>query len=158
MVPSVDLWIISLKMSHLLFQTIRGILIWKHLVRKYQINDKCVVIVLPENDKDWNECALKYLPFYIKRKRASRSLLISAKGVLSSTNWDADKIVFFSDDKIRCLMQYYMLWKFFPGIVFFYRSFPQDNISDQILSKSQVTIEELICYGFYRLREVPSDV
>ena len=87
------------------------------------------------------------------------SLVIFNQGVdVEETFLPDGEAVALSEDKIRCLVQYYLLWKFFPGIVFFYRSFPQDNITEQILSKSRVTIEELICHGFYRLREVPSDV
>ena len=146
-------------MIHQLIQAFKGFLTWKHLVRKYNINDRCVVIVLPEDDDEWNECALKYLPSFMKRKSANRSLVIFKQAVdMARTVLPDSEVGALAEEKIRFLMQYYLLWKFFPGIVFFYRSFPRDNITEQILSKSRVTIEELICLGFYRLREVPSDV
>ena len=49
--------------------------IWRRLKIKYRINYDCVVIILTEQDEEWNKTALKYLPDYMKRKSAKKALV-----------------------------------------------------------------------------------
>lgn len=49
--------------------------IWRRLKIKYRIDCDCVVIILTEQDEEWNKTALKYLPDYMKRKSAKKALV-----------------------------------------------------------------------------------
>ena len=50
--------------------------LWNIIVKKYDINYNKVVIVLPEDNDEWNRTALKYLPNYMQRKSVEEAVII----------------------------------------------------------------------------------
>jgi len=138
---------------------LKGRLEWLLLKVKYRINYDKVVLVLPESDEEWNYYALIHLPDYIKRKNAEKAviLLSNQKSYDAATSLFGKNftIVNYSIIKMNRLLKYYCLYRFFDNIVFFYLNQPQDNLSEIILKQGIVSKEELICLGFYCLRNVP---
>ena len=141
-------------------KALAGKQLWDQIKTENHISDSTVVIVLPENDEIWNRCAYRYLPCFMKRKGAAEAQIIVSEtnpGFDGAQSREYHKIVL-GDECIRSLMDYYLLHRFFDNIVFFYKDHPRDNHASQMVEKGYVTMEEIICYGFYRLREVPIDV
>jgi len=137
--------------------------LWNSIKTGFGINNNTVVIVLPENNSMWNEAALKYLPDYLKRKNADNAVVLTTENTFIEKMGSGEKsdIVSFhkiSSESLKSLMDYYCLHRFFDKIVFFYLDYPQDNRSSFILNATEVTMDELVCLGFYRLREVPAHV
>lgn len=140
-------------------EAFRGYLVWKRLKRKYGIDDRYAIIVLPESRRKWNQCAVKYLPDYMKRKRADKVLIVvSDKSEGYEAEEFAEAIVLLSEEDIRLLMKLYCLIRYSDKIVFFYLNYPRDNMSEMILEKGDISMDEVICLGLYQLREVPLHV
>ena len=139
-----------------------GWTLWKKLMKQYHIDYQTVVLLLPEKDTEWNDCALKYLPDYMERKSASSAVvLVPEKGlgkIVESRNIPGCKPYFFPRYKMGLLLKYYCLYRFFDNIVFLYLDQPRDNLSRLILEQGTVNVEEMICLGFYNLRRVPHHV
>lgn len=133
--------------------------LWNIIVKKYDINYNKVVIVLPEDNDEWNRTALKYLPNYMQRKSVEEAVIIVDN---NKKNIEKNKIkcnvVKLSSYAIRLLMQYYCFYRFFDNIVFFYLNYPRDNLTKLVLEQGNITMDEWICLGFYKLREVPNNV
>ena len=133
--------------------------IWGRLKIKYRINYDCVVIILTEQDEEWNKTALKYLPDYMKRKSAKKALVFYTENCTLKylEPYMTDNIQTFKmkELQVRRLLRYYCLYRFFDNVVFFSLEEPKDNNSREILSHEEITKEELICLGFYCLRCVP---
>lgn len=141
-------------------KALAGKQLWDQIKTENHISDSTVVIVLPESDEIWNRCAYRYLPFFMKRKGAAEAqIIVSEMGSGSDVELSKEyHTIVIDDEHIRLLMDYYLLHRFFDNIVFFYKDHPRDNHASQMVEKGYVTVEEIICYGFYRLREVPIDV
>lgn len=135
--------------------------IWKWLKIKYRINYDCVVIILTEQDEEWNKLALKYLQDYMKRKSAKKALIFYTGNCTLKylEPYMTDNIQMFKmkELQVRRLIRYYCLYRFFDNIVFFSLEEPKDNNGREILSNGKITKKELICLGFYCLRYVPDD-
>ena len=131
--------------------------LWNIIVKKYDINYNKVVIVLPEDNDEWNRTALKYLPNYMQRKSVEEAVIIvnNNEKILNKIKC---KVVKLSSYAISLLMQYYCFYRFFDNIVFFYLNYPRDNLTKLVLEQGNITMDEWICLGFYKLREVPNNV
>ena len=137
--------------------------LWFSFKKKYHFDDNTVVIMLPENNKQWNDLAIYYLDGYMKRKNVDHSFVFCAdKQYLEECilNNKRENYHFSYCDKwkMQRLMDYYCLHQFSDKIVFFYLNYPHDNKSQYILDSTEVSIDELICHSFYRLRKVPEHV
>ena len=146
-----------------LIRALRGCFVWKRIKRKYHIDERTAVIVLPENDVVWNQAALKYLPDYIIRKNADRAIVFltdESKESISTDYIDNDNISFECIKRFQaCLLSdYYCLNRFYDKIQIFFLDYPYDNKSGDILNNTDVTADELVCLSFYILREVPAHV
>ena len=141
----------------------RGRFSWTRLCKKYKINDHTVVVFFPESNKEWNSTALHYLPDFLKRKKTDHAIVFFSKEndieTITSFQLGSEfRCAQISTNQMKLLMDYYCLHRFSDKIVFFYLDYPKDNCSIKILEKTDVTMDELVCLGFYRLREVPSHV
>lgn len=142
-----------------LYHAFRGRMIWERLCRKYSVKSSCVTIVLAEDNAPWNACALRYLPAFMGRKSANRALILVKNGIhidrnavlYAALNWITEK-------EAEYLLNYYTLFRFSDNLVFFYTNRPQNNQSEFTLKYTDVTMDELVCLGLYRLREVPQYV
>lgn len=164
-----------------LYHALRGRMIWKRLCGKYGIDSFCVTIVLAEDDALWNACALRYLPAFMKRKSANRALILAKSGIHIDTGEGKNEVHTdtgevkngvciktgeakntllkrIKEKEAEYLLSYYTLFRFSDNLVFFYTNRPQDNRSEFALKHTEVTMDELICLGLYRLREVPQYV
>lgn len=140
-----------------------GPLLWLFLKTKYHIDYKTVVIMLPERNIEWNDTALCYLNDYMKKKKADHSVIFCADKVymeecLSKGICVDNHFYYYTKLKMQRLMDYYCLHQFSDKIVFFYLNYPHDNKSQYVLDSTEVSIDELICHSFYRLRKVPEHV
>ena len=153
----------TIKIIKLYCKTLHEAFTWHQIRRKYNIDENTVVVALPEKHCDWNEIAIKYLPDYIKRKNADRAVVLVVDETIVDkrrTECNSDLVLYrlIEPECLKKLMKYYSLHRFFDKIVFFYLEYPKDNKSSFILNSTEVTMDELVCLGFYRLREVPSHV
>ncbi len=143
------------------FSIVLGFLDWRKAVRKYHIDNKTVVLFLPENVTEWNKTALKYLPQFMSRKKANRAVVLVHQSCRIEKTSPKGKEILFEYVKgtyIKNIMAYYTLHRFSDKVVFFYLDYPRDNYSKIILRETEVSMDELICLGLYRLREVPEIV
>ena len=150
-------------MKNGLIRALRGCFVWKRIKRKYHIDERTAVIVLPENNVVWNQVALKYLPDYIIRKNADRAIVFltdESKDSISADFKNLDNISFESIKRSQAnlLADYYCLNRFYDKIQIFFLDYPYDNRSGYVLNTTDVTADELVCLGFYVLREVPAHV
>ena len=144
-----------------LWGMIRGYIIWNRLVGRYNIEKNDAVLVLPESDDDWNQCGIKYFPFYMERKGCSRALVFVTRSGVTAVDVQTDerfRVVELDSGKMHDLLGYYCLFRFFNNIVFLCFREPRDNLSEFVLKNTNISLEELICMGIYRLREVPANV
>ena len=140
----------------------RGRRLWARLRSRYQIKYDCAVLILPERNPEWNREILRCLPAYIARKQVPRGLVLTTNpdSGACAREFACDNITHghISEKDVRLLVQYYSLKRFYDYILFFYFHVPRDNLSGEILSYGDISMKELICYGFYKLREVPAHV
>ena len=143
------------------------IIYWYTIKKIYRINEKTVVIFVPEVVYKWNAVVLKYLPTYIKRKSAEYAIVFATEDNQNDIRelcyqyckYNNVDIKVINRIKMKRLMDYYCLYRFFDSIVFFFLNYPKDdNRSYYILGTTDVTMKELVCLGFYHLREVPKYV
>ncbi|MGN0938904.1 MAG: hypothetical protein ACI4OD_05550 [Selenomonas sp.] len=146
-------------MASALLKAFAGKIFWEILSRRYSVDQDTVCLVLPEDDAAWNQCAWDYLPYYVHRKVAKRVLVLEAYqagNYQKTAGLKCDVCTCrLPDVVLRLLMQYYMVYRFTDNIAFLYLDWPQDNMSARILAQGNVARKELICLGFYHLREVP---
>ena len=140
----------------------KGRLVWRSLKRKFNIDYNKVVIVMPEKDKAWNMCAIKYLPHFMKRKNAQEVVLLvpcDTANDLSDFNDDRIKVQIISQQEVTWLFCYYLMYKFFDNIVFLYLDEPEkDNKCRIAMERCNISMDEIICLCFYKLRQVPNHV
>lgn len=142
-----------------LYHAFQGKRIWECYCRKYSISNSCVTIVLMEDYALWNACAIRYLPAFMKRKSAKRALILVKNGLHIDISEVRNAVLKRIKEKdAERLLNYYTLFRFSDNLVFFYTNRPQDNRSEFILKHTEITMDELICLGLYRLREVPEYV
>ncbi len=138
--------------------------IWKRMLKQFWIDYDTAMLVLPEKDEAWNECALRYFPDYVRRKCANRSFILvrdrkTAEKVKSiAIGIENCEVLFLPRYKMDLLLKYYCLHKFFDNIVMMYMDEPRDNDTRRILQQGIVSMSEVICLCFYQLREVPKHV
>ena len=138
--------------------------IWKKMMRRLRIDYDTAVLVLPEKDEAWNECALRYFPAYAKRKSAKRSFIIARDRETAEKIKSMDigvencAVLSLARSKMNLLLKYYCLHKFFDNFVMMYMDEPHDNDTKRILQQGNVSMEEVVCLCFYQLREVPKYV
>lgn len=138
--------------------------LWKKMMKKYRLGYDTAVLLLPEKDESWNECALRYFPDYARRKSASRSFIFARDGETVAKIKAMDiglencDVINMSRFKMDLLLKYFCLHKFFDNIVMMYLDEPHDNDTRRILQQGIVSMEEAVCLCFYQLREVPKHV
>lgn len=133
--------------------------IWRRLKKKYHINYTKVVIILNENNEEWNQYALLHITDYMKQKSASKAIVIYTENVpythIEKYCQKDFYIIKEQEEKILYLNKYYVFARFFDNIVFVSLSYPKDNNANEIIHNGIITKEELICLGFYNLRMIP---
>ena len=149
-------------MWHEFWEAWKGRAIWQSLKNEYNIDYDKIVLVMPEKDEAWNSCALKYLPDFMKRKNAKGAIVCisdAGQGNFSDIFAENIKVHKMSPTEIARLFRYYCMYKFFDNIVFLYLDKPiRDNKSRYAMEKCNISMDELICLCFYKMRQVPSHV
>lgn len=138
-----------------IIRALRGKAKWERLERKYNIRDDCAVLVMCERDRVWNGAFLRFAPFFCQKKECKRMIMfVTAETELPEVSENYELVVI-NDSDVNILLQFYLLIKFSDTIVFCLKDRPNDNKSSYILNNSDVTLDEYVCYGIYKLREVP---
>lgn len=134
--------------------------LWHSMKRKYHINYEKVIIIMSEDDDEWNRMALLHLPDYMERKNVREAVIFLTENIdrdsikrLAGENVELATI---SKECVWYLNKYYCLYRFFDNIVFLSLDMPKDNNGREILGNGVISKEELICLGFYFLRRVPN--
>ena len=140
----------------------KGRSIWYSLKRKYDIDYDKIVIILPEKDSELNMCAIKYVPYFMARKNVCEVIICTFSENIIDTSCLENmtvRIHIMSSEEMELLFCYYRMYKFFDNIVFLYLEGSMDKTNYlNALKRWNITLDELICLCFYKLRRVPEHV
>ncbi|MDR2554235.1 MAG: hypothetical protein LBC64_02295 [Fibromonadaceae bacterium] len=128
---------------------------WFKIKKKYDIENGKYVLLMPENDRELNETALKHVDDLLKYRKG-KSVLI-----LSTDNWVLENAKNFSNNildvvKITekqmdnyCYYYYYYFSERFLIVSF---TKPYGNVLFKADGINRVTKEDLICLGIFLIR------
>ncbi len=136
-----------------------GRVFWNRICNTHKIDFGCAVLVMIEDDENWNAHFLKYLNVFCSVKKLDRIVILTTDSVNFPSEYKGiyrDSISTISHKEYLCLLDYYLLIKFSDSIIFCAKNSPQDNTSSYILDKSDISLDEYICYGVYKLRGIPN--
>ena len=146
-------------MLKIVFNIWKGKMVWHVLKIQHRINYEKVVLVLKEDDNDWNRCAILHLQDYMRRKSVDKAVVLHSPNIKAETlpglSGENIKAVRLSIKNMQYLTDYYCCYRFYDNIAFCFKNSPQDNNAEEILEKGEISKEELICLAFFHLRCVP---
>lgn len=135
-----------------------GKIYWNRICKKNNIDSKCAVLVLSEKDELWNNTFLKYSKAFCSKKNLNRVVIISIGNSLLQNEYKQKYIdleVTISEKVYSRLLRYYLLIEFSDNVVFCCKDSPYDNESSFIIDKTDISLDEYVCYGLYKLRGIP---
>lgn len=127
--------------------------IWKNIVKKYNISNDSVVLILAGENLVIDEVAVNRLTQYKNKRFATKAFVILPKNYDIEVNGN-EKLIYLSKKKISKLYHLYCFVHYFDNLVFTFINTPKDNNLGQYLSKSDVTEEDIVCLALYRLGKV----
>ena len=97
----------------------KGREVWLQLKDKWNIDSNWVLVIMPENDVKLNDCAIKKLSEYMKRKYYHKAIIIYCDdNFLQSIDYnDIFVLEKIDDSEMKCIVSYYCLQQFFKNIV-----------------------------------------
>jgi len=132
----------------------RGSRLWARLERKYQVDQGLYVILMPEDDAELNEAALRHVGDLVADRRAQgvvlvadRSLsrpMLSEPDVVGSESW--------TGRQIDALIALFELHSFSDRLLIVSLTRPFGNGLHHLLGRQGITKEDLVCLGCLRLR------
>ncbi len=122
-----------------LLMVLQGSLLWKGYKKNYSIDSDTAVVIITDNKPEWRSVALRYAENY-KNKCSAKKIVV------------LDEM---SMKEAEALFSYMIFSKAHPHIVFIDEHYPIYNQTSMIVERTDMSIEEIICLGFYNLRSVP---
>lgn len=137
----------------------KGKRIWRHLIRKYNIGNKDIVVFLIEEDDELNYYACLYLPDILLRKSSNKAYIVSPYASnlegLENVQLHGGTKIEVGIEEARQIMKYYQLVKFSNYVYFISLTWPPSNLVYRLLGKHGVNKEDIVCLGIYSLRIKP---
>lgn len=146
-----------------ILSVLQGALIWQIFCIQYHVNEKKAVLVLVNDNRRLDAYALAHLEDFMDRKYAEGTILLFSDENVRRLIQKAGKTYIkaparlcrWPKKRIEKLYRYYSFYKFSDRIVFTYTDSPKDNRLGRALRETQITEEEAVCLGLYRLRKIP---
>lgn len=142
-------------------EVLKGSFCWNIIKLTEKIDDTKVVLVLTGEDTNVDNYALMYLDEVIKRKFASKAIIITfnkkvADKVIScKTISHPVKIKIMNERMIELIYKRYCLDKFNKNLFFTYIDKTQDNLLGRFMREMSVDARNVVCLALYNLRKVP---
>lgn len=131
---------------------------WLRLDKTYSINkDGLHVILMPENDRELNEQALRHIDDMVKYRRANGVIILTnQQWILDSAQSVSDSIKtvhMISDKKIDALLSFYELYEFTERLATISLTRPFNRQVHRALGVHGITKEDLVCICIYQIRD-----
>lgn len=130
--------------------------IWLKIKRKYDIDNGVYALLMPEDDRELNEQALRHIDDLVRHRRASGVL------VLTDDEWVKEHAKSYSDsivDVVACpaatadrLLSFYEFYRFSERLLIVSLSRPYGNKAWLSIGKNGVTVEDVVCLGIFCIR------
>lgn len=133
---------------------------WRKLVNKFNIKNKQIYVLLfSEIDQELNKQAILHINDLITNRIADGVIILSVEGAID-TNISANSdrifaIINYPAKKAEYLMKYYTLCKFSEKFIIVSLNRPEGNIAYKAIGINGINIEDMVCLGLYKLRNVP---
>ena len=137
-----------------------GRLIWQKYKRRFCLDEHTVVLVLAGENRKVDYYALAHLEDYVKRKVASRGVILAADkralGQARKMKFPFDtEVCRVKENEVLRLHDYYCFEEYFDNIVFTFIRRPEANMLWKLRRETEVNEEEVACLGCYCLRRMP---
>ena len=141
-----------------LFSALIGRWFWLKLDRTYSINkDGLYVILMPENDRELNEQALRHIDDMVKYRRANGVIVLTnQQWILDSAQSASENVRAVrrtSDKKIDALLSFYELYEFTERLFTVSLTKPFNRQVHRALGVHGITKEDIVCICIYQIRD-----
>ena len=146
-----------------LLQAYRGKWLWYKMRRKYGAGDwPSRYILFPEDDDNYNAWGILLLPFFLKKKRIDKLMIIVCNTELREccnniVHWNKH-VIFITKEEMDSLIRLAALVPMGNEWTIVSTKKPYDTGAERLLGKNGVTYKELVWYDVYQLAEDPSIV
>ena len=132
--------------------------LWKEFQIKY-ILKKDVVLMLANDNLEFDRSAVTYLKIYMKRNMKENAHIFyfseRTEELLTSIADDVKIAVHkINEEDLKSLYDLYSFYKFYDYIFFTYTNYPQDNLLGRVLKETDISEREAVCLALYNFREV----
>lgn len=134
----------------------RGRKCWLEFIEKYDITAKQYVILLPDDNKDYNRPALKYLPEFLEKRGITTAYVLTwDKWTLETGKELSEGITMVKCNKqeIQDIIQLYCLYEFAPNIIIASLDQPSGRKGNGIIGKKNLENDEVFAGIVYSLVE-----
>lgn len=135
-----------------------GRIFWLRLDRKYEINDGGLyVLLMPEDDPELNEQALRHMDEMIAFRRAKGVMILTNQPwVLEHAPGCSDKLVSIqhvSESKIDKLLSFYEMYEFTERLLTVSLRRPYGRMVHKAVGVHGITKEDIVCICVYQIRD-----
>lgn len=132
----------------------RGRKLWLSFVEANHISNAVYVVLLPSDNRDYNEPALFYLKRFLDKRGVKKAI------VLTFDTWVEEQqekycewaqIMKWDRKDIEALIQFYCLYEFSPNVVIASLSQPAGRMGDGLIGKKGLSKEEVFAGIVYSL-------
>lgn len=134
----------------------RGRELWLNMVENYHIDSNCQVVIIPENDIETQQTAIKYLPRFLQKMYAKRGIVLTWDGAfLNEPKQMADSIEIKVCPKndIDAIIQFYCLYEFASNLVIASLKQPTGRMGFGIVAHKGLKFEEVFAGVVYGITE-----
>ena len=128
---------------------------WKKIIKRKEVSNRTVILLLPSCDREVNYFALLHLDELLKKRNFDNALILSHDGaVKKSAALFSDKIldvIEYSRKNAENLMQFYCLYDFDRRFIVASLDEPTGRNASRLIGKRGTTKEELLVIGVYRV-------
>ena len=136
--------------------------IWNQLTEKYLIDINTVTVVLAGDNESLDIEAINQLPFFVKRKRANRAIILTENYKYSEYlkkqlfHFEVCEVIL-DKSSLLYIFRYYCFAFNFDNIAFTFLDECEYNMLGRILSETNITEKEAVSLGVYWLRSIPEE-
>jgi len=129
---------------------------WLKLQREYDIDNGVYVLLMPEDDRELNESALRHINDLVAHRKARGVVILTDKQwVIDNASACSDKILAVktvSEKEIDRLLSFYELYAFSERLLVVSLTRPHGSKLSNTLGVEGVTKEDLVCLCIFLIR------
>jgi hypothetical protein len=129
---------------------------WLKLARKYDIDSGKFVLLMPEDDRELNEQALRHIPDLLEYRRGTGVIILTDKAwIIENAKSYCDKIleiIEISAKEIDNLLSFYELYAFTERLCVVSLTKPFGSKLHNTLGVDGVTMEDIVCLCIFLIR------